>query len=176
MEDPDWIPETNIFVLDFLSCLIELKLDFVLALLWEYPGIEDRVVDKIEIHLMHLEALLDLHVQERSRVKGHICVDILLVVKAGLQTENAAPCRDLRQLQRVLVILHVLRVAEIFWGMNMLQHKILIVFDGGVDLLLLQLVVLLQLEFKLVDENFGLLFILDYSLVLVTVPIIEDFF
>lgn len=63
---------------------------------------------------MHLEALLDLHVQERSRVKGHICVDILLVVKAGLQTENAAPCRDLRQLQRVLVILHVLRVAEIF--------------------------------------------------------------
>lgn len=59
--------------------------------------------------------------------------------------------------------------------MNMLQHKILIVFDGGVDLLLLQLVVLLQLEFKLVDENFGLLFILDYSLVLVAVPIVEDF-
>ena len=58
----------------------------------------------------------------------------------------------------------------------MLQHKILIVFDGRVDLLLLQLVVLLQLEFKLVDENFGLLFILDYSLVLVAVPIIEDFF
>lgn len=57
----------------------------------------------------------------------------------------------------------------------MLQHKILVVFDGGVDLLLLQLVVLLQLEFKLVDENFGLLFILDYSLVLVAVPIVEDF-
>ncbi len=89
MEYPDRIPEADVLVVDLLASLVELDLNFVLALLGKNPRVEYRISNKVEVHLVHLKPLLYLNIQKSSRIEGHIRINILLVIEASLKTENA---------------------------------------------------------------------------------------
>lgn len=60
MEDPDSVAIANVLILYLLAGLVQLESNFILALLGEHPRIKNRVGDKIETHLMHLQPLLVL--------------------------------------------------------------------------------------------------------------------
>ena len=157
MEYPNSIAVVDVFVVHLLSRLVEPYGDLLLFFLVCGPGIEDGLLLEVEVVVLDFKALVDLDVEEGRRVEGDVDVDVLLVVEAGLEVEDAELGGYLQQLEDVLVSLLVLEVGEVLGTVDVLQHEVLVVLDRELALLLHQVVVLAQLELELVDEHLDLL-------------------
>ena len=157
MEDPDSIAIAEIFILHFLCSLIQPNGNLLLLLLGSGPSIKDGLLLEVQIVILDFQPLVNLDVEEGCGVERDVDVDILLVIEARLQVEDAKLGGNLQQFQNVLVGLLILDVGEILGTVDMLQHEVLVVLDGEFILLLHQIIILAQLKFKLVDEDLNLL-------------------
>ena len=158
MKDPNSIAIVNIFIVHLLSRLVKPYRNLLLFLFGSSPGIENGLLLEVEVVVLDFQALVDLDVEEGCGVEGDVYVDVLLVVEAGLQVEDAELGGYLQQLQNVFVGLLVLEVSEVLGAVDMLQHEVLVVLDGELALLLHQVIVLAELELELVNEHLDLLF------------------
>lgn len=89
MEDPDGIAIADVLVLEFLGSLEEPDGDLLFLLFGGGPGVEDGLLLEIEVVVLDLQPLINLDIEEGSRVEGDVHVDILLVVEAAFQIEDA---------------------------------------------------------------------------------------
>lgn len=156
MEDPNCVSIADIFVVLFLCALVESDGDLLLLLFGSGPGVEDGLLFEVEIVVLDFESLVDLDVEEGGGVEGDVGVDVLLVVEAGLEIEDAELAGDFEQFQNVLVGLFVFDVGEILGTVDVLQHEVVVVPDGELLLLVDEVVVLAQFELELVDEDLDL--------------------
>lgn len=63
--------------------------DLLFFLFGSGPGVEDGLFLKIEVVVLDFQPLINLDIEESGRVEGDVDVDILLVVEAALQIEDA---------------------------------------------------------------------------------------
>lgn len=89
VEYPDSIAVTDVLVLEFLSCLEESDGDLLFLLFRGGPGIEDRLLLEVEVVVLDLKSLIDLDIEKGSRVEGDVDVDVLLIIEATFQIEDA---------------------------------------------------------------------------------------
>jgi hypothetical protein len=89
VENPNCITVINIFVVHLLACLIEANRYLLFFFFRGGPCVEDRFLLKIEVVVLNFESLVDFDVEKGSGVEGNVDIDILLVIEAGLQIEDA---------------------------------------------------------------------------------------
>jgi hypothetical protein len=110
--------------------------DLLFFLFGSGPGVEDGLLLEIEVVVLDLQSLINLDIEEGGRIEGYVDVDILLVVEAALQIEDAELGGYFQQFQDVLVGLFIFYVSQVFAGVDVLQHEVFIVLDRELVLLL----------------------------------------
>jgi len=135
MENPDCVSIAKIFVLELLCTLVKSYWNLLLLLLRSYPGIENWLFFEIEIKIFDLQANINLEVKISSWVERYVSIDIFLVVEARIKVEDAEFSGYFHELKDILVRLFVFYVSQVLWAVDMLKHKILVILDRELFLL-----------------------------------------
>ena len=89
MKNPDSIPITNIFILQFLSTAIQSNGNLLFIFFRSDPGIKHAFLFEIEVIILDFQPHIYLQIDESCRIEGNIGIDIFLIIEAGIKVEDA---------------------------------------------------------------------------------------
>jgi hypothetical protein len=157
VKNPNCITIPNIFIFQLFSSLVQSDRYLLFLLFGCGPSVKNGLFFEIEVIVLDLKSFIYFYIEECSRIERNVYIDILLVVEARFQVEDAKLGGYFEQFEYVLICLFIFYVSEIFGRVDVLQHEIFIVFNGKFVLLFDQIVVLAKLKLKLIDEYLDLL-------------------